>query len=325
MSKLFKLKEWLTLADAARHLSIVFGEQVTEADLLRLGLDGRLRLSVHFVNKARGRCAKPVGHEGVMWAELPPLPGLRGYGNSGDGDAKPHRYRTSIDLDGERFLNLGEEVNHLEGVWDLLMRGGERLDVEHAYQQMTGGPAVTLQNLDGAFVERRDIGLVCQLQESYDDNEFEAGSRAQLVKLERQIVDENIDSAEAARMRAQHKEAREEFLKTQRQRSAKENHFPAGGLPEDAVIVVRTEALREFEHAVNGADANKEKPLTSRERNTLLAIIAALCDYSDIKYQERGAAGQISALTEQIGVPVSDDTVRRMLTQIPGALESRMK
>ena len=32
MGKLFNLKEWLTVADAARHLSIVFGEDVTEAD-----------------------------------------------------------------------------------------------------------------------------------------------------------------------------------------------------------------------------------------------------------------------------------------------------
>jgi len=48
MSKLFKLKEWLTLADAARHLSIVFGEDVSEADLLQLALDRRLDLSVYF-------------------------------------------------------------------------------------------------------------------------------------------------------------------------------------------------------------------------------------------------------------------------------------
>lgn len=37
MGKRFNLlKEWLTVADAARHLSIVFGEDVTEADVLRL-------------------------------------------------------------------------------------------------------------------------------------------------------------------------------------------------------------------------------------------------------------------------------------------------
>ncbi len=52
MSKLFKLKEWLTLPDAAKHLAIAFGEEVGEADVLRLALDGHLKLSVNFVNKA---------------------------------------------------------------------------------------------------------------------------------------------------------------------------------------------------------------------------------------------------------------------------------
>jgi hypothetical protein len=47
-----KFKEWLTVPDAARHLSILFGEDVSEADVLQLALDGHLTLSVHFVNHA---------------------------------------------------------------------------------------------------------------------------------------------------------------------------------------------------------------------------------------------------------------------------------
>ncbi|MCQ1549839.1 MAG: hypothetical protein NOF05_13710 [Candidatus Accumulibacter phosphatis] len=68
-----------------------------------------------------------------------------------------------------------------------------------------------------------------------------------------------------------------------------------------------------------------EKPLTTTERNTLLAIIAALCEHASIKPKDRGAAGQIARMTEDIGAPVSDDTVRRWLAKIPDALESRMK
>lgn len=49
MSKLTSLKEWLTVAVAAKHLSIVFGVEVSEADVLRLALDKRLRLSAYFV------------------------------------------------------------------------------------------------------------------------------------------------------------------------------------------------------------------------------------------------------------------------------------
>lgn len=71
--------------------------------------------------------------------------------------------------------------------------------------------------------------------------------------------------------------------------------------------------------------AQSTKPLTTTERNSLLTIIAALCDYSAIKYQERGAASQIAKLTEELGAPVSDDSVRRALEKIPSALEARMK
>lgn len=49
-SKLFELKEWLTVPEAARNLSTMFGEDVGEADVLQLALDGRLKLSVLFLN-----------------------------------------------------------------------------------------------------------------------------------------------------------------------------------------------------------------------------------------------------------------------------------
>jgi len=68
-----------------------------------------------------------------------------------------------------------------------------------------------------------------------------------------------------------------------------------------------------------------EKPITLTERNTLLVIIAALCKPCKIKYEERGAPVDIARLTEQLGAPVSDDTVRRVLARITDAVEARSK
>lgn len=51
-SKLFKLREWLTPPETAKYLSVVLGEEVAEADVLRLALDGHLTLSFHFLNPA---------------------------------------------------------------------------------------------------------------------------------------------------------------------------------------------------------------------------------------------------------------------------------
>lgn len=44
------LKEWLTLPDAANHLSNLLNDKVTEADILQLALSNKLTLSVNFLN-----------------------------------------------------------------------------------------------------------------------------------------------------------------------------------------------------------------------------------------------------------------------------------
>lgn len=350
MGKLFNLKEWLTVADAARHLSIVFGEDVTEADVLRLALDGRIRLSVYFVNHAKARCGKVVTWDETDWWLFPDsddFPGgriMKRGGQATTDECRPcpqklealfnkipetergkyYPMMRELNIDGERFLRLSDDVTTLQGVWGLPMIGSEQLDIEHQYQYLTGGPSVTLQGLDGTFVEGRD-GQICQLQEDYDGNEYQAGSSAALGKLKQHIAEHCIEGAEAESLLNRHKEQRKEFLEERRARPAKENYFPAGGLPKDAVIVVRTEDLREFEQSVNGVPRGAEKQVSTTERNTLLTIIAALCDYSAIKIDERGAASQIAKLTEEIGATVSDDTVRRWLKAIPDALATRMK
>lgn len=278
MSKLFNLKEWLTVADAARHLAIVFGEDVTEADVLRLALDGRLRLSVYFVNHAKARCGKVVSWEETDWRLFPDsdeFPGGRIMRRADQAiadecrpcpqklealfneipEAERWNYRPmmrELNIDGERFLTLSDDVTTMRGIWDLPMIGNEQLDIEHQCQRLTGGPAVTLQGLDGAFVEGGD-GQICQLQEHFDENKYQAGSNAALEGLKLHIAENGIEGEEAESLLNRHKEQRKVFLEKQRTRPAKENYYPAGGLPEDAVIVVRTKALREFERHSNDA------------------------------------------------------------------------
>lgn len=317
MSKLFKLKEWLTIPDAARHLSIAFGEEVSESDVLRLALDGHLKLSVNFVNHTEARCGKIVPIDEAEYKEVPSLNGVgtvRLYGGP------------TLFVEGRKthVIKLENTIATLAGVYDLPMIGDERLDVEHLYQQHTGGPAVTLSGLDGAFVEGKD-GVICQLQDDYDGNEYCAGSTAQLRELKERIVIKEIEESEAQKLLDKHKQDRAIFLKKRKSQEKPDNFYPAGGLPQDAVLVVRTAALREFEQTVNDTPAQAEKPMATTERNTLLTIIAALCDYSAIDPAGRGAAGQLAKMSEEVGAPVTDDTIRKVLAKIPDALESRKK
>ena len=103
----------------------------------------------------------------------------------------------------------------------------------------------------------------------------------------------------------------------------KEGYYGTDTRSLDEIFIHRTDLLPLLAGA-NDAK-NSGKPLLTTERNSLLTIIASLCDYSAIEHQGRGAASQIAKLTEELGAAVSVDTVRRTLAKIPDALETRLK
>lgn len=287
MSKLFKLKKWLTVSDAAKHLSIAFGEDVSEADVLQLALDAQLRLSVYFVNHTTARRGKmvplsearkvpgiPIGRDGKPCDPYDVILGLRIFIKQPDGQVE------------EKVVQFDEEVFSIEGVWDLTMIGGEKLDIEHKYQMMTGGVSVELVNIDGTYVSSED-GQIYQLLAHYDDNPY-ANSDAQ--KKER----------------------------TKKPLYDPDNYYPAGGLPDDAVLVVRTKALSEFESRISESEGVIEKPLTASERESLLKLVIgmAMKGYSyDPTAKKNSAVADIAADLALLGLPLGDDTIRKYLKQ----------
>lgn len=295
MRRLFKLKEWLTIDGASKYLSLVLDEEVSEADVLRLGLDGHLTLSVDFVNHARAKIchAIPAGDALVRIVNIDDLlvnpNGVNTLIRLSDFSKLPRKTRAMIDegklttyLQGHRIsedevLEHAEEIVKIDGVWDLPMLGGERLHVEHIFQRLTGGPAVTLECLDGTIVRAND-GRFALLQDSFNFGE---------------------------------------------KGSSQNNYYPAQGLPDDSVIVVRTSSLTEFEASLLSESKAQPAPLKTTERHSLLILIAALCHHSNIDTRSRGIASAIVAITEKFGTTLSDDTVRRILKKLPEAIESR--
>lgn len=57
-SILRRLRDWLTLSEAAVELSKALGEQVTEAAVIRLGIDNHLALSLHLPAKVDAHCQR---------------------------------------------------------------------------------------------------------------------------------------------------------------------------------------------------------------------------------------------------------------------------
>lgn len=275
MNKLFKLKEWLTVPEAAKHLSIILGEEVTEADVLRLALDRHLKLSINLVDQAQAKWAKIVPIEDAQYRELP----ARRFPRREKG--KPRRILRGSKIDDKRVLECADDIVNLKGVYDLLMIGAGPLNIERKYQNLTGGPAITLiaTNHRGVLVKQAD-GEIYQLQDSFKQEE--ATTSPDIMKLFNRI------------------------------------YYPAEKLPEDTVLVLRTEELRKFEESVNDTPANADKPLTNIERDSLLKLVIgmAVSGYRYAPYAKKNTAvADIAADLALLGLPLGDDTIRKYLKQ----------
>lgn len=69
-----------------------------------------------------------------------------------------------------------------------------------------------------------------------------------------------------------------------------------------------------------------EKPVSTKERNTLLTIIAALCKEAKIDYSKHSkAAGLIQSAAASMGVSIGETTIEGHLKKIPDALGARTR
>ena len=74
------------------------------------------------------------------------------------------------------------------------------------------------------------------------------------------------------------------------------------------------------------AQTKEADPIDTRERNTLLTIIAALCKEANIDYTKPAkAAGLIQSTAAKMGVSIGETTIEGHLKKIPDALATRMK
>jgi hypothetical protein len=153
---------------------------------------------------------------------------------------------------------------------------------------LTGGPSVEDQTLEGPIVRRED-GMHCQLLSHFSDNEF---------------VNPNS-------------------LKEPRNHPA--NYYPAGGLPADSVLVVKTSALRDLEERLAEPDHKIEACRTARA-HVPVGIIAALAELAKLDVTKpSSAAVAIESQTVRMGVRVAARTIENHLKLIPEVLERLSK
>lgn len=324
-SKLLKLKKWFTLPEAAKHLTNICGEDVKEADILRLALDGHISLSVHFLNGAIGHPCKTVHRENYFnekkefYLTNPSLSEQLNF----------HSMNPGISIGGGNFLITEKECTEIRGIWDLPLISGDRVSVETKYQELIDGAENETMALDGTFVEAN--GAIYQLLESFDNDKYPHHTlmKTQIGRLkmfERSYIIFGKKEILLNSCKNKIKKLEKEYDEWCRYGK----YYPSCELPKDCDWVVRAEALREFvdsitEPLLEPLHNKADRPLTTRQRKTCLTIIAALCPSAKIDPQARGASQRIKELTESLGVPVDDETIRTLLSEIPDALEARMK
>ncbi|EWH03566.1 hypothetical protein [Halomonas sp. BC04] len=207
-SRLYHLKSWLTLNDAAAHLSAVFSESVAIHDVLHLGLEGRLKLSVLFLAPAHAIEGKITHIMDTRVAIHPPgkilawtvgdmeMKAAAAFGKTlsevVSGDNEMNRWLESGALMAtpmaprfteDAFITWYGDVMPVEGVWDLPLLAGERVSVEELYSSQVGGePELDVWVPDGAWIERE--GRVYALKERFQEEGFGTKTLEQLTSWE---------------------------------------------------------------------------------------------------------------------------------------------
>lgn len=264
MSKLFNLKKWLTLDDAATYLSTRLNEKVTVAELYQLALEGHLKISVNLVNVTYAQRGQkiPVEQSEVWFSyaetdSLPPsvqnedipqnirkiIRAILTSGSQPEDIKELENFIKPLHPNGGTQItpcftgqllpdqsgvieNIDRTRHTIEGIWDLAMIGSEIIDIQRSLQQLIGGPEVTNVGVDGVF-------LITEDEQTW-------------FKLVRTRVND----------------------------SGKCITIPTLGLPSDALLVIRQTELSRFSSGV--LELQPEKKLSQREETTLLNIIGGL-------------------------------------------------
>ena len=146
-----KLREFFTIEEAAKHLSIKLNENVEPADVLRLAIDKHLVLSINIVNST---AAKPCDR-------IPTCTSTK------DHKIPPFGY---AEIDGNVIVPA-EKGETITGIFRLLMICSELEDIKSRYQKLTGGAEIKRINVNGCLVA--DKNTTYQLQHTSKDKRKE--------------------------------------------------------------------------------------------------------------------------------------------------------
>jgi len=300
MSRLLALKEWITLEEGAGYISALFIETVTISDLYRFALAGHLTLSVNFVNHGRANLGKKVLIREAGFTISASL----------NQDVVGNYLPITVDAlpEFDAWLAANEEgkkaLSASEPKAKTILLKGEQISATECVV-LDDTPAVIEGIWDLTMVGAERIDIEHYLQSAL------AGPEVAVLNLGGVLL--SRPDGTYARLLERFGEARP-FLKN--------SYFPAGSLPQNAPLVIRSTALNDFVARASGPTPASNK-LDARERKTLLCIIGALAKEAKLDLSEPYKAAEAVAKMLPGDVKLKPRSIGDHLKEVPEALESR--
>ncbi|WP_126358546.1 hypothetical protein [Pasteurella multocida] len=184
------MKKWLTLEETAERLSIETGEKITKADILQLGIDQELNISIHIPVDVMAKKCEFITREEFTYRNLGAdfIPEMKEVtnsfkenmklGNVCDGILKGLLNKVDIlnekSLKDGRFMRISPDNTWvLSGVYELELIGNELLDLKWLLNQDMDLPQVDVTMLCGFYIKDKS-GNVFEIQSSiYEDKHIE--------------------------------------------------------------------------------------------------------------------------------------------------------
>ena len=246
-NKLFMLKKWVTIPEAAQYLSASLGEEVNEADIYALVLNDQLKISIKFIDMINVEKGKLIYNEDFLYKET--------------------------------FFSDNVIKQFDGGIFELQMYEGGKKIIEEKYYNLIGGPKVKRFLFLEDIVFGGDDGQLYRLVEWLENkNSLINDSENKLLEIEEKIKSQNIAKKEAEELLSLHKKKHEKLLDS-KVRSHPDEYLPLSVLPEDTMLVVCTQALIDLQNQLLEDKPTEVKPLASRSETTYLNIIGALLEY----------------------------------------------
>lgn len=287
-SKLFTLRKWLTIPETSQHLSTIFNEEVSEADVLQLVLDDHLKIAAKFLNPAKAKPAKIMNYPDYCeW--LFSKPEFASWSNERKKD-----YKNNNDLKNKQMVAVNDdEVTLIGGIWDLHKDSIVSRYLDHKIQEFSGRAKVESCNLVGCFVHKKD-GQILELTDEISWRWDKMYGNLSVEKRKNLTDDQRRGISILSKKKALH-------------------------LPDENIdLVIRTNTLLEFQEKIFCNKVNRDKPLHPQEKTSLLKMIYVMSvdGYGyDPDASKSSLPREIAEAAATFDLPIDEDTVRKWLKE----------